>query len=379
MAPLLLGTLVGRLPTAMAPIALLLAVRAAGGGIALGGTMAALYGLAAALGQPLLGRLVDRTVLAPVAATGAAVSGAAFIALAVTDPARHPVWAGALAALAGLFTPPLEAGLRARWAHLVPDPVRQRAAYTLDSTSQEIVFVAGPLAATALAQLLSSRAVLVACAIVGLYGALTVAFCPPSYRWRPERHPAHWLGPLRSRGLLLVLAAMAFLGTTFGSFTMLALDLATRQHNGWLTGLLPGAFSAGSLAGGVLYARRTWPGSTAHHLVLASAGFAAGFLPLLAPLPSAAAVALAVLPGLFLAPMLTTVFVLLDRLAPLGTATEAAAWMIAVIGIGQAAGTSLAGHLCADGPLAAAAVPALAAASTACILAAGRRLLTTSS
>ncbi|MET8623706.1 MFS transporter [Kitasatospora sp. NPDC004669] len=373
--PLLLGTLVGRLPTAMAPIALLLAVRAAGGGIVLGATLAACYGLAAALGQPALGRLVDRTFLAPVAASAAGLSSAALTALALTDPARHPLRAGALAIVAGLATAPLESGLRALWPRLVPDPAQQRAAYTLDSTSQEIVFVAGPVTATALAQTIAPAAALLACAIVGAVGALAVAACPPSYRWRPERHPVHWLGPLRSRGLLLTLAAMGFLGMALGSVPVLALDMAARLHTGWLTGLLPGAFAAGSLLGGILYARRTWPGRTAHHLIATSAGFAAGFLPLLTAPSPGAAVALVLVPGLFLAPMLTAAFVLADRLAPAGTATEAAAWMVAVAGIGQATGTCLTGNLTTSGPLTTAVVPALAAATTACLLSAGRRLL----
>ncbi|MFH9348050.1 hypothetical protein [Kitasatospora sp. NPDC017646] len=59
-ARLLGGTMIGRLPTGMAPIVILLLVRAEHGPLALAGLLGALYGLASALGQPLLGRLIDR-------------------------------------------------------------------------------------------------------------------------------------------------------------------------------------------------------------------------------------------------------------------------------------------------------------------------------
>ncbi|MFF2041806.1 MFS transporter [Kitasatospora sp. NPDC058170] len=374
-AAMLAGTLVGRLPAAMAPIALLLAVRAAGGPVLLGGALAALYGLAAAIGQPLLGRLVDRTLLALVAATSAAVSGAAFTALALIGCADHPVAAAALAVLAGAATPPLEAGLRALWPRLVPDPRAQHAAYTLDSVSQESVFVTGPLLATGLCQLLSPAAALAACALAGAAGTLAVALRDPA-RWAPNgRRAGHWAGPLRSRGLLLLLASMTLLGVNLGAFNVLAVALADRHASGWLAGLLPAALAVGSLLGGLAYARSPWSMPLARQLLCAAGGYAILFAPLAFTTLSAAVVALSACPGLYLSPLLANSFILSERLAPPGTATEAAAWMIAVIGVGQALGTALAGRLAEHGTAAVAAVPVLAAALAAAALLARNDLL----
>ncbi|NYV79018.1 MFS transporter, partial [Streptomyces sp. UH6] len=58
-ARLLTGTLVGRLPNATSAIAIVLFVRAEGGSYSLAGVLAAVYGVANAVGQPVLGRLVD--------------------------------------------------------------------------------------------------------------------------------------------------------------------------------------------------------------------------------------------------------------------------------------------------------------------------------
>lgn len=143
-ARLLGGTLIGRLPTGMAPIAILLLVRAENGPLALAGALGALYGLACALGQPLLGRLVDRHGQTQVLVPATLAASTAFLLLPCTGPARHPVLAALTVLVAGLATPPLEAGLRALWPVLLPDAGRQRTALSLDSSTQGLVFVAVP-------------------------------------------------------------------------------------------------------------------------------------------------------------------------------------------------------------------------------------------
>ncbi|MBD0688313.1 MFS transporter [Streptomyces sp. CBMA123] len=372
-APLLAGTLVGRLPSSMAPLGLLLAARADHASTALGAILAALYALAGAVGQPLLGRAVDRTSLAVVAPAAAAVSGAAFTALTVVDFAAQPLVVAVLAAVAGLATPPLEAGLRAMWTRLV-DPRDHHRVFALDSASQELVFVAGPLLATAMCQLASAHGALAACAVTTVAGTAAVAVRRPA-RVRSAARPVHWLGPLRSRGLLVLLTAALFFGVTLGSFPVLALGVADRHHEGWLAGLLPAALSLGSLIGGTAWARLRQPWPTGKALLAVGVGYACAFVALLMPEPPWLAVTASILPGLFLAPWLACAFLTCDALAPSGTATEAAAWLISVIGLGQAAGAAAAGQLSAFGHTTTAAVPLLGAALAAATLGAGRRRL----
>ncbi|GGR03503.1 MFS transporter [Kitasatospora griseola] len=363
----------GRLPAAMAPIAVFLAARADHASTALGAVLAALYALAGAIGQPLLGRVVDRSTLAAVAVPAAAVSGAAFIALAFVDCAAQPLAAAVLSVVAGAATPPLEAGLRAMWTRLV-EPRHHHKVFALDSASQEVVFVAGPLLATAVCLLASPDLALVACAVAGSAGTLAVAARPPASVRSPAR-AVHWLGPLRSPGLLVLLTASVFFGVTLGSFTVLALSYADRHHEGWLAGVLPAALSFGSLVGGAAWAKLKRPWSPSRALPAVGTVYASAFAILLLPAPSWLMITASVLPGLFLAPWLASAFVACDALAPSGTATEAAAWLIAVIGLGQATGTATAGQFSAYGHTATAAVPLLGAALAATALVAGRRRL----
>src|SRR5215471_10945381 len=111
---LLAGTLLGRLPNGMAVLAVLLFVREHGGGYALGGLLTAGYVIALAVGQPLLGRIMDKRGQPGVLIPSAILSGVGFALPAVTGLHPLPVTFSAVL-LAGFATPPLEAGLRALW------------------------------------------------------------------------------------------------------------------------------------------------------------------------------------------------------------------------------------------------------------------------
>ncbi|MFD8321396.1 MFS transporter [Kitasatospora purpeofusca] len=364
-ARLLTGTLIGRLPTGMAPVAILLLVRAEHGSLALAGLLGALYGLAVAIGQPLLGRLVDRHGQTAVLLAATLAASAAFLLLPCTGPTRHPALAALTILVAGLATPPLEASLRALWPHVLPDPAHRRTVLSLDSSTQGLVFVIGPLLGTGFTAGIGASSALAATAAFGLLGSGMVVTASPSSSWRPtaiagRAHPA---GPLRVPGLRLLFAALAGTGIALGAVNVLALATAERHHAGWLAGVMPAALSVSSMLGGLAYGRRTWPGAPARHLVAASIGFAAGWLVLL-PDPGPAAVVLgAVLPGSFLAPLLTAAFLTVEGLAPEGESTEAFAWLVACVGIGQAAGTGLASFASAAGPLFVALVPFAGACS----------------
>ncbi len=254
------------------------------------------------------------------------------------------------------------------WQRLVA-PQDQQAAFALDATAQEVVYVAGPALTTILCQLASPAAALIACAALGVTGTALVASSRPARAHNPARRAAHWLGPLRSPGVLVLLGAATLLGASLGSFNVYALAAADRHGTGWLAGVLPAALSCGSLVGGIIWARLTHSTPPDQLLRIVSARFAAPLVLLLLTPEPALTVAAAALPGLFLAPWLATAFQQADRLAPQGTATEAAAWLVAVIGLGGAAGTALAGQLSAAGPVAVAALTLASAVAAALVLA----------
>ncbi|MFD4660419.1 MFS transporter [Kitasatospora sp. NPDC058444] len=348
---LLLGTLLGRLPAGMTALVIALALRDAGVAYGRVGLATSAYAIAAAIGGPVLGRIVDRTGQPRVLLASAVVAGGGYALLALAPGSA--VGAPLGAAIAGLAMPPLEPCLRSLW----PDVVEEKqldTAYAFDSASQQILYVAGPLAVAAISGLFSPVAALWVAAGLGLAGALIVATAGPARSWRaPAREQsAGLLGPLRSPGLVLLLVGLAGAGWAVGGQNVLFIAYAER-HVGALPGgggTLLALAALGGLLGALAYGAVKWRQTTATRTWVMALAMAASYPPLVilpGPYPMAA---LAFLSGIMLAPLLAAAFVLVAELAPTGTVTEAFAWLVTLFATGNSLGYAVSGKL-AEGSL----------------------------
>ncbi|WP_416483842.1 MFS transporter [Streptomyces sp. CL12] len=372
---LLTGTLVGRLPNATAAIALVLFVRASGGTYSLAGALAAVYGVANAVGQPVLGRLVDLygqpRVQLP-AAVLAALSMTVF-AFVGTDPL--PLAYAAVAA-SGLCAPPLEGGLRALWPSVLRGEEQVHSAYAMDAVAQEVMFTVGPLLVTVCAAVWDARAALLVLNVLGVLGALSVVVSPPSRAWRSAPREAHWLGALRSPGLLVLLGAFLFVGMALGSITVASVSYADGHGGDAVYGWLMAGLGLGALVGGSVYGARQWAGVPERRLRVLVALLAVCYLPLMLMPGAVAMVLLSVLSGVFLAPCIACAFILVDRHAPRGTVTEAFSWLVTTFTVGASVGTGLAGPVVqAGGTVWGFAVPGAAGVVSLLVLLATGRVL----
>ncbi|WP_033215271.1 MFS transporter [Kitasatospora phosalacinea] len=343
---LLLGTLLGRLPAGMTALVIALALREAGTPYSRIGLATAAYAIAAAVGGPVLGRIVDLTGQPRVLLASAVLAGTGYALLALAPGSALAAPLGA--AIAGLCMPPLEPCLRSLWPDVVAEE-QLDTAYAFDSASQQVLYVAGPLAVAGIAGVLSPTAALWTAAVLGLLGALVVAGSAPARAWQapPREASAGPLGPLRSPGLVLLLLGLAGAGWAVGAQNVLFIAYA-EQHPGGLPGgagtLLAVAALAG-LLGALAYGAARWRAGTATRTWVLALGMAACYLPLLllpGPWPMAA---LAFVSGLGLAPLLAAAFVLVAELAPTGTVTEAFAWLVTLFATGNAAGYAVSGAL----------------------------------
>ncbi|MFE1789579.1 MFS transporter [Streptomyces sp. NPDC059525] len=342
-ARLLAGTLLGRLPNATAAIAIVLFIRSEGGSYSLAGALAAAYGLANAVGQPLLGRAVDLYGQPRVQLPAALVSALGMVWLAAAGTGSMAA-AYAAVLVSGLFTPPLEGGLRALWPTVLGGrEERVHAAYAMDAVAQEIMYTVGPLLVTLCVALWSPGAALLVLNGVGLVGVLMVVLSEPSRTWRSAPREAHWLGALRSRGLLALLGAFFFVGMALGSIAVAAVAYSDDHGGQAVYGWLMAAVGLGALAGGVCYGARQWAGAPERRLRLLVGLLAVGYLPLMLSVGPVAMTALAAVAGVFLAPSLACAFIVVDRHAPAGTVTEAFSWLVTFFGVGAAIGTAAAG------------------------------------
>ncbi|GII95378.1 MFS transporter [Sinosporangium siamense] len=328
---------------------LLLAVERTGSYLA-AGVVTAASGVAYAVGVPVHGRLVDRFGHTRPLTIAAGVNALAFtgLLLAAHLAPSTEVLAGWAAAV-GLSLPPVAAAARALWTSVIADEGIRRTALTVDAMVLDLALIAGPLLVTAVSAAAGPSWAVGGCAFVLLAGTLWFSTLPPSRSWTPARRAGSLAGPLKSPGVLLLLAVSVLTGALLGVLRLGFVEFADAESDPAAGGMALAAFGAGSLIGGLLYGARSWRSDASARLRVILAGYACGVL-LLAAAPNVPAlVALSVSAGFFLAPFVICNFELVGRCSPEGTLTEAFSWGITATFAGSALGNLVAGTLAGSG------------------------------
>jgi predicted MFS family arabinose efflux permease len=295
-----------------------------------------------ALAAPLTGRALDRfgqrTILPPLAACFAVV----LTASALTAGSVGEGWLVAMLTVAGLARPPLESAMRAMWPRLVADEDLDLA-YSLDSTLQELIWIAGPLMLSLLLVLAGPKAPLLACAGLSVLGTITYATVQAAGDNRESRRNADTQSALFSATFRGLLVAAALYGVSCGILTLaLTAFCASRGHSD-AVGVLIAIWGVGSIVGGVAYSTRRWSTSPPHRAVILLTTLGA-LLALTAAAPNLASLAVfTLLLGVPLSPFLGTLSTAVQQVIPADRTTEAFTYTFAVITIGIAAGNALGG------------------------------------
>ena len=205
------------------------------------------------------------------------------------------------------------------------------------------MFIAGPLFVVGLVAVSSPALAILGTGVLALAGTAWFAVSRASRSWRGSPRAAGWAGPLRGRGIRVILAVILLLSTAFGvvliAVPAFAEDLEVRAAAGWLFAL----YGLGSMAGGLLSGGRTWAGDPARRLA-AFLGLVAVGIAAMAAAPGVAVMgAVTLAAGLPIAPAVACSYLLVDRLAPRGTVTEAFTWVSTAFMAGGALGNALGG------------------------------------
>jgi MFS family permease len=348
---LVVSSLVGRVPASMGPLSIVLLVQSVTGSYAHAGSAAGVFAIATALASPLLGRIIDRVGQTWVLVSCGSVFAAAFTTLALT--AKHGVDITLVlgcVAVAGLANPPLAPSMRTLWSARVDGPTLQTA-YALESTMQEVIFITGPLLVALLVTTISPAAAVLAAAGLAFVGTLSFATSPTSRAWRGEPRAQDWAGPLRDHGIRTLVAVMVLLAVAFGLLQVAIAAFAARNGAPGAAGVLLATWTSGSLVGGLFAGGRRWSAPVERRYVGLLLLLAGAFALLLFPETNLQMGALIAFAGLPIAPWLSCTYLLVDRLTPTGTVTEAFTWVLTGFLSGQSVGASLAGVLIdASGP-----------------------------
>jgi hypothetical protein len=372
------ATLVGRLPTGMLSLALVLRLTQGGRSYAVAGVVVGAYTLAAGVSSPVLSRLVDRYGQ-PVVLLPCAVATLITCSIDAAIPPSAPIWALLLGSAAiGIAMPPLAGASRSMWPFLLTDENILEAAYVTDATFQELVFIVGPLLVVAVAALFGTGVSVSAAGALGCIGTLLFATSSGSRRWRASEHTGGRRHALAAPGVRVLVFTMVAVVGGFAA-TEVAIVAAARSagHSGY-SGIVLAVWSGGSLLGGLVYGARRWPGTAAGRVVvlLAATTVLTGVL-----VPVHALIVIAVLmafSGANCAPALSGIYHSAQAIAIPGAVTETYAWIGVGTLAGTTVGTSLAGLLITrHGAGAGFAFGAAAVALGGLVVLTGRRALST--
>jgi MFS family permease len=342
---LLLSSVLGRLPSGMFSLAILLFVHGITGSFLAAGVAVGAFSLAGALVGPLLGALVDRHGQTPVLLPAATAQAGLLVALVLVAQAGAPVVAiVALTALAGAVLPPIGGCVRALWSEVAHDGELETA-YALDATTQEIIWTLGPLVVGLVAGFASPAAAVLMCAALTICGTLYFATSTLSRGWRADAREHTPGGALGSPNLRVLLYTVVLAGAVIGAVEVGLPALAMQQGARWSSGPLLALFSLGSMIGGLIYSARSWRLPIGRRYSAMLMAMALAVAPLIAVHALAPVFALSVLAGLALAPTISCQFSLVGALAPEGTVTEAFTWHRAATIAGMAGGSALGGSL----------------------------------
>jgi MFS transporter len=342
---LVIASMVARLPTAMLPLTILLLIHERTGSLAAAGLAVGAFGLGRAIVSPVAGALVDRVGQPRVLLTGAAAQVILLVSLVESVDRSAPLYAViAAATAAGAASPPVQACLRALWPIMTTGTPAREAAYSFDATSQEMIWIAGPLLVAALLGVGSAAATVVVTAVIGFGGVALFASSPISHGWRGSTDVKRArLGALAGRDLRVLIVSGTCTGMSWGALTFGLTALAVQVANSKASGILLACVSVGSIAGGLLHGGRRWGWSVlARYRALLVANLACG-APLLIAVSVIAAIPMSIIAGLPLAPVYASAYILTGRAAPPGTTTEAFTWTSSSFGLGVSLGMSLAG------------------------------------
>ncbi len=348
---ILFPSLIARLPSGMIALAVVLAVARSTHSYAYAGIVSGAYGAGSACAGPWRGRMVARRGARAVVTRAALLQGGLLIGLALACGGGAPPWLlVVIAALTGAAQPPLNPMMRTIWSLLLAgDPAARDAASSFESMAVDFVYVAGPLAVSAVLALTVPALVLGVAGVIRVAGSLGTVSAPMVHDLVPGRADArrgrHWLGPLRS-GRVAALLAVSF--CLFGSIVAIEVSVTaavTRLGERDLAGVLIAALSVGGLAGGVLWGSRRPRGRVAAHAAILLLLLAGGWAALSIATSAWALGAIILAAGLALNPAITSGYDLLGQVTAADELTEAYGWFDALNAAGAATGAALAGWL----------------------------------
>jgi len=348
--------LVGRMPISMDSLALIFIVVAVSDSYALAGALSAVASIVISIATPFWSRLADRIGqrkmllrVVPLKILGLSL----FIALVMNGA---PVWTWfvsiILAELASINTGGL---VRRRWLHVLsPDKSTTaedetdkhvvNTAYSYEALMDEIVFIVGPITATACATSIAPAAGLIAGMILMSIGLPLFAMQratepPPSPVRVKDPHP-----PVIGIPIVQAIAlATTFTGGFFGAISITVVAFAESQGQKSYSGLLLGLWASGSAVMAIINGLIKWKTSYAGRFLIFLSALTIFSIPFIF-VDSILGLAIALFfNGFAIAPLIVNAYGIVQEAVPSEQITESFTWVVAGMPLGGAISSALGG------------------------------------
>jgi MFS family permease len=348
--------LIGRMPISMDSLALIFIVVAVSDSYALAGALSAVASIVISIANPFWSRLADRIGqrkmllrVVPLKILGLSL----FIALVMNGA---PVWTWfvsiILAELASINTGGL---VRRRWLHVLsPDKSTTaedetdkhvvNTAYSYEALMDEIVFIVGPITATACATSIAPAAGLIAGMILMSIGLPLFAMQratepPPSPVRVKDPHP-----PVIGIPIVQAIAlATTFTGGFFGAISITVVAFAESQGQKSYSGLLLGLWASGSAVMAIINGLIKWKTSYAGRFLIFLTALTIFSIPFIF-VDSLLGLAIALFfNGFAIAPLIVNAYGIVQEAVPSEQITESFTWVVAGMPLGGAISSALGG------------------------------------
>ena len=337
--------LLARLPMSMFNISMILMVQIQYDSYQMAGRVAAIGTLVWALQTVPTSRLVDRVGqrAAMIPLSCIFVVG---VTLAVWTAMTHgPEWLLWLSVAFASLSGPQGSLTRARWSAMLHSDQEIHTAFALEGALDEILFIGGPALATILATAVWAPLGIIVCTVgmvIGMGILLSQTATEPPKRSATGGVSLGFRIPLAVLAVTLIAGA---LGLMFGAFDISAVAFADEHGLKSVSGLILAVLSVGSLLGGLSYGSRHWKMPLWKRTVVFAALLAVGFLSLGVAPNLLVFTVIGFFAGATIAPTMTNVDSVVQRVVARDQITEGMAWVRIGIGIGVAAGAWGAGFL----------------------------------
>jgi predicted MFS family arabinose efflux permease len=245
--------------------------------------------------------------------------------------------------------------VRRRWLHVLsPDKTSTsedesdrhlvNTAYSLEALNDEVVFIGGPIIATACATSIAPAAGLIAGIIFLLIGmpyfaSLKSTEPPPSPRFKKDPHPA----AIRSKTLQAVVLPTIFVGGFFSAVAIITVAFTDSYGHKAQSGLLLAIWSSGSAVSAIINGLIKWKISHAARFLLFLIALTIMVIPLLF-VHSILALGIALFfNGFAIAPLLVNAYGIAESAVPPEQITQTLSWVVAGMPLGGAMASAVAG------------------------------------